>query len=140
MVSESVAIEFPSKYEYLNLVDMVCGEMARNSGLESKSVNEVAISVIEAATNAIEHGNKCCPEKSVRMTIRQEDGKFIIEVFDRGQGFDFEDYMKHIPDPSNIQKLRGRGIFIMNNMMDSLRFECLTGGGMKVVLEKNIGN
>lgn len=138
-MSECVAIEFPSKYEYLNIVDMVCGEMARNIGMSSKAANEIAISVIEAATNAIEHGNKCCPEKTVRMTIKQEEGKFIVEVFDRGEGFDFEDYLTHIPDPSDIEKLRGRGIYIMNNMMDSLRFEIMGKGGMKVVLEKNIG-
>ncbi len=139
-MSECVAIEFPSKYEYLNIVDMVCGEMARNIGMSSKAVNEIAISVIEAATNAIEHGNKCCPEKSVRMTVKQEGGKFIVEVFDRGEGFDYKDYLTHIPDPSDIEKLRGRGIYIMNNMMDSLKFEIMGEGGMKVVLEKNIGN
>ena len=54
---------------------------------------------------------------------------------DRG-GFDYEDYLRNIPDPSNIHKLRGRGIYIMNTMMDGLSFKMLPGGGMKVRLEK----
>lgn len=135
-MAERVVIEFPSDYRYLNLVDLLCGEIMAEMNFTREARNEISISVIEACTNALEHGNECCPERSVRAAFDRLPDRLIIEVFDHGVGFDFDDYMQHIPDPSNIHKLRGRGIYIMNTMMDGLSFELLQGGGMVVKLEK----
>ena len=74
----------------------------------------------------------------VRTVFEKLPDRLLVEVFDYGMGFDFKEYLQHIPDPSNIHKLRGRGIFIMNSMMDVLSYEMLPGGGMKVILEKMI--
>ena len=43
-------------------------------------------------------------------------------VSDQGEGFDFSD----LPDPTlpeNLEKPQGRGIFLMNNLADSVVFE-----------------
>lgn len=137
---ERIILEFPSDYSYLNMVDLICGEIMADMNFTREAKNEISISVIEACTNALEHGNQCCPEKNVRTAFEKLPDRLLVEVFDYGEGFDFEDYLKHIPDPSNIHKLRGRGIFIMNAMMDVLSFEMLPDGGMKVILEKMIKN
>jgi serine/threonine-protein kinase RsbW len=135
-MSESVVVEFPSVYRYLNMIDLICGEIMADMNFSREARNEVSISVIEACTNALEHGNKCCPEKSVRVTFEKLPDRLIIEIFDHGSGFEYEEYLKNIPDPSNIHKLRGRGIYIMNTMMDDLSYEMFPEGGMKVKLEK----
>ena len=135
-MGERIVLEFPSDYSYLNMVDLFCGEIMADMNFTREAKNEISISVIEACTNALEHGNQCCPEKNVRTIFEKLPDRLLIEVFDYGDGFDFEDYLKHIPDPSDIHKLRGRGIFIMNSMMDVLSFEMLPDGGMKVILEK----
>ena len=135
-MGERIVLEFPSDYSYLNMVDLLCGEIMADMNFTREAKNEISISVIEACTNALEHGNQCCPEKNVRTIFEKLPDRLLIEVFDYGDGFDFEDYLKHIPDPSDIHKLRGRGIFIMNSMMDVLSFEMLPDGGMKVILEK----
>lgn len=135
-MSERIVIEFPSDYQYLNLVDLLCGEIMADMNFTREARNEISISVIEACTNALEHGNECCPERSVRTAFVKLPDRLVIEVFDHGTGFDYTDYMQHIPDPSNIHKLRGRGIYIMNTMMDGLSFEMLPNGGMMVKLEK----
>ena len=135
-MSERVVIEFPSDYRYLNLVDLLCGEIMADMNFTKEAKNEISISVIEACTNALEHGNECRPERTVRTVFDKLPDRLIIEVFDHGTGFDYEGYLQHIPDPSNIHKLRGRGIFIMNTMMDGLSFEMFPNGGMMVKLEK----
>ena len=135
-MAERVVIEFPSDYRYLNLVDLLCGEIMAEMDFTREARNEISISVIEACTNALEHGNECCPERPVRAAFDRLPDRLVIEVFDHGSGFDYDDYMKHIPDPSDIHKLRGRGIYIMNTMMDGLSFEMLPSGGMVVRLEK----
>ncbi|MCD6379718.1 ATP-binding protein, partial [bacterium] len=112
-MSEYIAIEFPSKYEYLNMINIVCEEIAEDMELNSKVANEISISVIEACTNALEHGNKSSPEKNVRMVIKRDSDRIAVEVYDWGEGFDYKEYLEHIPDPYDIQKVHGRGIFIM---------------------------
>ncbi len=136
MAEERFVLEFPSSYQWLNMIDLVCGEISAGMGFSSDALNQISISVIEACTNALEHGNKCCPECNVRAVFRRMDDRLIVEVTDCGEGFDFEEYLKHIPDPSDIHKQRGRGIFIMNAMMDSLSYVKGEEGGMTVILEK----
>ncbi len=134
-----IVLEFPSEYKYLNIVDLVCGEIVQGMCCTREDANSIAISVIEACTNAIEHGNRECPEENVRIVFECEQGKLRIVVEDHGRGFDYNRYLEHIPDPADTGHLRGRGIYIMKKMMDSLQFEMLPDNGMKVTLEKYIG-
>lgn len=134
----TIALEFPSSYQWLNMIDLVCGEVTAGMGFSNNALNEISISVIEACTNALEHGNKCCLDCNVRAVFRRLPDRVVIEVADCGQGFEFEDYLRHIPDPSDIEKKRGRGIYIMMAMMDALAYERMPEGGMKIILEKMI--
>jgi len=134
----TIVLEFPSDYRFLNLVDLVCNEVVEGLCVGHDSANEIAISVIEACTNAIEHGNRECCDENVRLVFSCKEDRVCIEVEDCGKGFDYECFLKNIPDPTNLQHLRGRGIFIMKNMMDSLEFEMQPGKGMKVKLEKTL--
>lgn len=134
----TIVIEFPSDYKFLNIVDLVTAEVVQTLCFDHTAANEIGISVIEACTNAIEHGNKQSPEESVRIEYRCAADRLTIEVCDRGKGFDFKNYLEHIPDPANIEHLRGRGIYIMKNMMDSLEFQMVPGQGMKVKLVKRL--
>ena len=133
-----IVIEFPSDYKFLNIVDLVTAEVLQTLCFDHKASNEVGISVIEACTNAIEHGNRQSAAENVRIEYRCNEDRLTIEVCDKGTGFDFKNYLEHIPDPANIDHLRGRGIYIMKNMMDSLEFEMVPGQGMKVRLIKRL--
>lgn len=135
-MDENIVVEIPSDYKYLNLVDKITTELSEVSGFERKAADEIAISIIEACTNAIEHGNKCCPAEVVKIVYRLFGERLAIDVYDHGEGFDFESYLNSIPDPQDITHYRGRGLYIMKNMMDELKFEIIPGVGMKVTLEK----
>ena len=136
MAEETFVLEFPSSYKWLNMIDLMCTEITAGMDFSRNALNEISISVIEACTNALEHGNKCCPDRSVMVVFRRLEDRIVIEVTDCGEGFDFADYLQHIPDPSDIHKKRGRGIFIMKAMMDTLKYEKVEKGGMKVILKK----
>ena len=135
-MAEMVTVEIPSDYKYLNLVDKITTEVTSICGFEVKSIDEIAISIIEACTNAIEHGNKCCPEKVVKIVFRVLPDRLYVDVYDSGDGFDYKKYLEEIPDPQDISHYRGRGLYIMKNMMDELEFEKLPDSGMKVTLGK----
>ena len=129
MAEETFVLEFPSSYKWLNMIDLMCTEITAGMDFSKDALNEISISVIEACTNALEHGNKCCPDCDVKAVFRRKPDRLVVEVTDCGEGFDFEDYLKHIPDPSDIHKKRGRGIFIMKAMMDTLDYEKVERAG-----------
>lgn len=57
----------------------------------------------------------------VQVDITKEEGELIIQIKDQGEGFDY----KNIPDPitpENLEKLNGRGLFLIQNAMDRVEF------------------
>jgi anti-sigma regulatory factor (Ser/Thr protein kinase) len=74
--------------------------------------NELYLIIDEALTNAMEHGNKWDPKKSVNVTVTRTSELINIKVSDEGKGFNH-----HITDRDreSIKSLkpRGRGILII---------------------------
>jgi serine/threonine-protein kinase RsbW len=84
----------------------------------------------EAATNAIEHGNKLDTTRKVRISYIVQDGSVEMHFEDEGSGFNRAD----IPDPlsdENILDDGGRGIFLIERLADAVRYE---NGGRRVVI------
>ena len=82
---------------------------------------DIKLALHEAMINAVRHGNKMKKGLSVQVDIINEEGELTIQVKDQGEGFDY----KNIPDPitpDNLEKLNGRGIFLIQNAMDRVEF------------------
>lgn len=95
------------------------------SGIECSKGKEFEIetALIEALVNAVKHGACCDPGKKVQCCVACEEPQgMLIIVRDPGAGFD----PLAIPDPTvgeNIFSSHGRGIFMINQLMDEVRFE-----------------
>jgi serine/threonine-protein kinase RsbW len=76
----------------------------------------------EAITNAIFHGNKQDADKKVFVNLEVVNNKrLVFTIADEGDGFDFT----NIPDPTdleNLEKLTGRGVYIMKKLADQCIF------------------
>jgi serine/threonine-protein kinase RsbW len=76
----------------------------------------------EAITNAIFHGNKQNADKKVFVNLEVVNNKrLVFTIADEGDGFDFT----NIPDPTdleNLEKLTGRGVYIMKRLADQCIF------------------
>lgn len=83
---------------------------------------EIEMALREALANAIVHGCKSDPEKiECTVTASDKDGILIV-VSDPGDGFD----PQTLPCPTNEQNVfsdRGRGIYLIDKLMDEVRFE-----------------
>ena len=104
----------PAVQQIMGIVSqMKCGE-----GKET----EIELAVNEALANAIVHGCKKDPTKSVQVSVSCDDSKgMIIVVRDPGGGFD----PAQIPSPVVGERLyseHGRGIFLINQLMDEVRY------------------
>jgi serine/threonine-protein kinase RsbW len=95
---------------------------------------DIEIAVREAIANAVIHGNHENRSTPVYVTCRcTANGEISIIVRDQGQGFD----VRGVPDPTleqNRLSTHGRGIHIMQALMDAVRFE---EGGRVVRMRKN---
>ena len=68
------------------------------------------------------HGNKEDKEKKVKIKLlkNKKSVRFVIE--DEGVGFDYDS----LPDPTspeNLDKVKGRGIFLIKNLADKTKFK-----------------
>ena len=116
-------IHFSSVPENLNLVEKMIDEICTQYPINEDYYGNILISITEAVNNAIQHGNKYDPGKQVQVEFDSDrDCKFLcFTVMDEGDGFDYET----LPDPTNpqnIEKLNGRGIFLMKNLADEVGF------------------
>jgi anti-sigma regulatory factor (Ser/Thr protein kinase) len=108
-------------------------QMLRSKGWRDDDVIGVELAVREALTNAIRHGCKEDPSKQVQCLVSYGDPQEIVIVIrDPGPGFD----TTALPDPlapQNIFKASGRGVYLINQVMDSVGFG---DGGRQVEMRK----
>jgi len=127
-LSEKIYIkEIESNPDLLPELDEFILNIAKEAGLDSDQTNSLSISFSEAASNSILHGNKCDPNKKVRIKVEIDSNNLIITIKDEGKGFD----MASVPDPTkpeNILKDSGRGIHIMKSYLNDLRYNFTVDG------------
>jgi serine/threonine-protein kinase RsbW len=123
-----------SKIENLRKVEKLVDELSSDYNISADVYGNILIAALEAANNAILHGNKLDEKKFVNITVIMEMQKLSIKIDDEGNGFDY----KNVPDPTapeNIENVNGRGIFLMEKLSDRIEF---TRNGATVELEFNL--
>lgn len=124
--------EIPSDPELLSVAEAYILNIAREANLNKDKFNDLELAFSEAAANSIIHGNKADKNKTVKITVKVDDEKMIISLFDQGEGFDIKD----VPDPTkpeNILKDHGRGIHIMKSFLSELSYN-FTPEGTETIL------
>lgn len=126
-------VVIPSDFESGQQVVERIVESISRAGIEGRDLFGIRLSVDEAVTNAIKHGNKQSPDKTVRVAFLLNERLVRIEIEDQGPGFCPDD----VPDPTapeNLDRASGRGLMLMRQFMT--RIEYNTKGNV-VVLEKS---
>jgi len=110
-----------SKIEDLRKVEKFVDEISTACKLNSELYGNFLIAVLEAANNAIVHGNKLQEELPVTIEAEFDERSLRVTVRDCGKGFDYN----NVPDPTapeNIENVSGRGIFLMKKLSDNTEF------------------
>lgn len=114
-------IEISSLRENLRIVEKAIDDMSLELNLSDEVYGNVLVATMEATNNAIVHGNQTDPQKQVKVVIEKQDRDLLIRIVDQGKGFDYAS----VPDPTapdNIEKINGRGIFLMKRLSDDISF------------------
>lgn len=122
-----IELSFPSSHIFLGVPDAVLQELGSELSFSQTELDELSTSVIEACTNALEHGNGLQADRPVQVEIDFDPGKIQVTIFDEGRGFDFEN-IDFSQEPADLMQERGRGIYIMYTYCDELSFHRSNGG------------
>jgi serine/threonine-protein kinase RsbW len=120
--SESITLTLPSRLELLSVLDRVALALCERCQFDEDTCSQVSLSVIEAGTNAVQHGHKKDASKPFDVTFTVFTDRMEIVVHDSGPGFVVEEQNGDATAPDHLFDARGRGIFIMRSCMDSVEF------------------
>jgi anti-sigma regulatory factor (Ser/Thr protein kinase) len=85
-------------------------------------IMRVELALQEALANAIRHGCRADPSKQVQCIVTIDGANEItIVVRDPGTGFD-PSALPHPLQPENLLKSSGRGVYLINELMDDVAF------------------
>lgn len=131
----TIRLSLPSRLELLGVVDKIADGITEFLNFEDVDKDAVAISVIEACTNAIQHGHHAVENRMVAVTFELEPDAVTICIEDEGTGFrpaEGEDMT-----PPDLLATRGRGIFIMRSMMDAVDFDFTNGTRVRLTKRRS---
>ena len=121
----ALQVEIPSDVRYIErVVEIVRSQCAAVLFAPRHCALNVPVALSEALSNAILYGNGENPAKYVRVIAKVDDTQLVLEVSDEGGGFDIETETTDPTSLDNIEREDGRGLFLMQQLMDSVeRFD-----------------
>ena len=127
---KTINIDIPSLPENIRIVESFIDNAKDKYSLNDDIYGNIMVAVTESVTNAISHGNKQDKSKNVSLSLLFDNDSLKFTIKDQGTGFDYN----NLPDPTapeNLDKLNGRGIFLMKHLCDEVHFN---DGGTAVEL------
>src|SRR5882757_4739785 len=90
-----VSYTLDSTLESVNTAEETAQKMAAKAGFADDESHQIAMSVREAAVNAVLHGNAYDPQKKMELEFERTADDLVITIRDQGKGLD----PANIPDP-----------------------------------------
>lgn len=113
---------FPSDPQYISGIVHMVSLLALEFGFSAEDYTmNLPLAVDEAVSNAIIHGNRRDASKRVEVEGVVDAGQLRIKVRDEGEGFRREAERDPL-DPKNLLAPSGRGLFLIESLMDEVRF------------------
>ncbi|MEB3256769.1 MAG: ATP-binding protein [Cyanobacteriota bacterium] len=106
----------PSTLQLAPLLDLLLEPLR----LSPEARMDLQLGLQEALVNAVRHGNGCDPCKCLRVRRILTPNWVIWQVQDEGPGIPCE--ARHRELPANPGALTGRGLFIIHNCFDDVRW------------------
>lgn len=107
--------------------------MLTQKGWPEEQVMAIELALQEAVANGIRHGCRGDATKQVQCSVSIDaEGEVLIVVRDPGHGFDPASVADPLA-PENMLKPSGRGIFLINGLMDEVQY---ADGGRELQMKK----
>lgn len=127
---DAIKIQIPSLTENIRIVESFIDNAKDKFHFNEDIYGNIMIAITESVNNAIVHGNSSDKNKSVSLSLQVADNSLKFTVEDQGNGFNYDD-LEDPTAPENLEKIGGRGIFLMKHLSDEVSFH---NDGKKVEL------
>jgi len=118
----TISIQVPSIIENIRMIESFIDNAKERFHLNDDIYGNIMIAVTEAVNNAIKHGNEGDKSKNVSLSLFLNESMIKFTIKDEGKGFRYD----NLPDPTapeNLEKIGGRGIFLMRHLSDEVQFK-----------------
>jgi serine/threonine-protein kinase RsbW len=128
---------FPGRNDSLALLSEYISEQAAAAGLSEKDIYAVQLAVDEAAANIIDHAYGGEGRGEIECTCKVSTNEIQVVLKDQGDAF----VPESVPEPpvgAPLEKFgpRGAGLFLMNKLMDEVRFEFHKGENVLTMVKR----
>ena len=139
-IKNEMKLEFLSKSSNEAFARIAVAAFASQLDPTIEEIADIKTSVSEAVTNSIIHGYPDC-DVIVKIVARLTDNDIEIEISDTGVGIENIEEAREplFTTKSNLER-SGMGFTIMENFMDNLKIESISGLGTKISMKKKIKN
>jgi anti-anti-sigma factor len=134
-VARRLELVLQSRIESADLAEMLLSQFSDQAGCGEQQLNEIALAVRECVVNAVIHGNRNQVRKKVYVQAEMHRTGVEICIRDEGKGFN----LRSVPDPrrpENLLRESGRGILMMQTLMDRVAIRRAASNGTEVRMVK----
>ncbi|GAA3091735.1 ATP-binding protein [Streptosporangium carneum] len=124
------SLALPREAVGIPMVRKALGDSLRSLGVTESCVSDILLAVTEGCANAVRHGG---PANRYEVDVAIGYGRCDVRIIDRGQG------LLRVPEqypPADTEN--GRGILIMQAVVDEIFFGITPGRGTTVHLRKHL--
>src|SRR5215203_61245 len=115
----ALEVEIPSDVRYIERIVAMVVQQCVDFAFPRRAVRlSVPVALSEALSNAILRGNQEDPALAVRVRANVDARQLVLEVQDEGDGFALDSAAADPTLPENIEREDGRGLFLMQRLMD----------------------
>jgi anti-sigma regulatory factor (Ser/Thr protein kinase) len=120
--------EFESSLQLNEFVDKLL-----EPNKSSQSSYLIKLGLHEALVNAVKHGNKLDPSKSIRVRRIITPNWCVWQIQDEGSGLEIN--KRNYKLPKRINSISGRGLYIINECFDDIRWSS-KGNRLQLALKR----
>lgn len=134
MTVRPIEMRFPSDTNVLEPLQLIIEAIGRSAEVSENDLSSLSIAVVELAKNAMEHGNRNDPGKTVTISFNILPNRIRFLIDDEGE-WEPEKALGFNPgDGEDLLSTRGRGILIARNLAKWVEFGLTPEGKTRVTL------
>lgn len=134
MISQKISLNIDSDLRHLAAV-LSWFDPLRQILNDDTTWQQCRIAIVEAFTNAVRHAHQGLPhETPIHLEASLDGETLVMEICDRGQPFDLDQYLRDLP-PNSRDAEGGRGLRLIQDIADQVTYQRQgdTGNCLRIV-------
>ena len=121
---------FPAHFNQLEIIRDFVNQASMDAGMDEEGRCAIEMAVDEACSNIIEHAYKGMVPGDIECTCDHDAHRMTIILRDHGKPFDPDTVdTPDLTNPLSKRKIGGLGVYLINSLMDEVRYEAQSETG-----------